>query len=42
MIDPDPVAILDVPVRTLAGATTTLRAHLGPAPLVVVFVRHFG
>ncbi len=35
-------AVLDVPLRTMAGAETTLRAQLGPAATVVVFLRHFG
>lgn len=34
--------LLDAPLRTAAGEPTTLRARLGPGPLVVVFLRHFG
>ena len=35
-------AVLDAPLRACDGQATTLRAQLGPGPLVVVFVRHFG
>ena len=35
-------AVLDAPLRTMAGHDTTLRAQLGPAATVVVFLRHFG
>lgn len=35
-------AVLDAPLQTDSGATTTLRAQLGPAATVVVFLRHFG
>lgn len=38
MADP----LLDVPLTTADGSTTTLRAGLGPAATVVVFLRHFG
>jgi hypothetical protein len=35
-------AVLDAVLQDDAGAPTTLRAHLGPRALVVVFLRHFG
>ncbi|MEO6597773.1 MAG: hypothetical protein ABIP94_23760 [Planctomycetota bacterium] len=34
--------LLDTPLQTAAGASTTLRASLGQAATVVVFLRHFG
>jgi len=34
--------VLDAPLRTAGGDDTTLRAQLGPAATVVVFLRHFG
>ena len=37
-----PEAVLDAPLRDERDAATTLRAHLRGAPLVVVFLRHFG
>ena len=42
MQEPDAAAVLDVPLQTTAGATTTLRAQLGPSGTVAVFLRHFG
>ena len=42
MQEPDAAAVLDAPLQTMAGATTTLRAQLGPAGTVAVFLRHFG
>ena len=37
-----PDAVLDAPLLDEQGAATTLRAQLRDAPLVVVFLRHFG
>ncbi len=37
-----PDAVLDAALQGADGAATTLRAHLGPRALVVVFLRHFG
>jgi hypothetical protein len=34
--------VLDAVLQDAAGWPTTLRAHLGPRALVVVFLRHFG
>jgi hypothetical protein len=42
MLQSDAAAVLDAPLQTMAGATTTLRAQLGPASTVAVFLRHFG
>lgn len=42
MSQPDAAAVLDAPVQTMAGVTTTLRAQLGPSGTVAVFLRHFG
>ncbi|HZN40855.1 MAG TPA: hypothetical protein VFD82_18765 [Planctomycetota bacterium] len=42
MQEPDAAAVLDAPLQTTAGATTTLRAQLGPSGTVAVFLRHFG
>ena len=42
MTQPDAAAVLDAPLQTMAGATTTLRAQLGPSHTVAVFLRHFG
>jgi hypothetical protein len=35
-------AVLDAPLQDTSGAATTLRALLGRAATVVVFLRHFG
>jgi hypothetical protein len=35
-------ALLDAPLRTTDGTATALRAWLGPAATVVVFLRHYG
>lgn len=37
---PDP--LLDAPLRDIHGRVVSLRALLGPATTVVVFLRHFG
>jgi hypothetical protein len=42
MVQPAAAAVLDVPLQTMTGATTTLRAQLGPSGTVAVFLRHFG
>ena len=42
MPQPDAAAVLDAPLQTMAGEVTTLRAQLGPARTVAVFLRHFG
>jgi peroxiredoxin len=34
--------LLDLPLRTPSGTTTTLRTVRGPGATVVVFLRHFG
>lgn len=35
-------AVLDAVLQDAAGAPTTLRAQIGPAATVVVFLRHYG
>ena len=35
-------AVLDAELQAIDGTATSLRAQLGPGPLVVVFLRHFG
>lgn len=35
-------AVLAAELQDTSGAVTTLRAQLGPAATVVVFLRHFG
>ena len=35
-------AVLDAPLRDVDGDAATMRDHLGPGPLVAVFLRHFG
>lgn len=35
-------AILDAPLRDAGDVSTTLRAYMGEAGLVAVFVRHYG
>lgn len=35
-------AVLDVPLATDEGVSTTLRAQLRGRPTVVAFLRHFG
>jgi hypothetical protein len=42
MPQPDAAAVLDAPLQTVAGVTTSLRAQLGPSSTVAVFLRHFG
>ena len=38
----DSAPMLDAPILATDGATTSLRAQLGGAATVVVFLRHFG
>lgn len=38
----DPQAVLDAALTDAAGATTSLRSHLGRRGLVVGFLRHYG
>ena len=35
-------AVLDAALSDVAGAPTTVRAHLGRRATVVVFLRHYG
>ena len=38
----NPAPWLDLDLLTTTGARTCLREQLGPGPLLVVFLRHFG
>jgi hypothetical protein len=39
---PDATALLDAPILTQDGSTTSLRAFLHTGSLAAVFVRHLG